>query len=455
MLRLKSTIVILAALARVPDVTRADFTTVINAPPDPVPSGVGGGTQLNLFDGGYIRENYPVDGSYSALGRAELNVYGGTVGPALNAYKNAVVNIYGGSVGSLAAHYQGYVNIMGGAIDSGIVTEWGSNATISGSDFRLNGVPIAGLETVGNSIQPNLTGRSVLSGTLSDGTPFVFDQNAGNIVDGTLHLNVTALPPVGPADIHTSNSPIPIGLRSGQTLTVDSEVEVNQGMIAGPGSTVNLAAGNVRSVKFKAVGSTVNISGGWHDSTVTSYLEGVINILGGSIYAVTAGPGGVLNMTGGRTDYDGATIDGGTGHISGGHIYALSIHRGGIAEISGGSVGGASVYTGSELNVLEGRVGGIFSEASKIGIQGGTIQTGSHATRAATHASQAAFMTESAVDLRRREALIHRRRFPNQRRARLGPFGSWRFGNRLDSRWIIDQWNVCEWVAVRLCIGQG
>ena len=52
----------------------------------------------------------------------------------------------------------------------------GSHVTISGGEFRLDGVLVEGLETVGATLVFDIPDGALLSGVLADGTPFAFSS---------------------------------------------------------------------------------------------------------------------------------------------------------------------------------------------------------------------------------------------------------------------------------------
>jgi hypothetical protein len=205
---------------------RAQFTTVINVPPDVAPNSIGSNTQLNLFDGGSIGSSFDAGASNGSGVNIEVNVFGGSVGTGFAAFGGSTVNISGGSVGTsfqalgtvnilngvvgsgFRAWSGGLVNILGGSIgadfhaNSGsVVNIWGgalgddfdassgSIVRIAGSDFRLNGVPIEGLGTIGSTVPLDIPAGAVLSGVLADGLAFVFTSQSSDIfAAGTLTL---------------------------------------------------------------------------------------------------------------------------------------------------------------------------------------------------------------------------------------------------------------------------
>ena len=232
---------------------RAQFSTVINVPPDTAPESIDSDTQLNLSDLGSLPSNFDAGVWDDSSTNVEVNILGGHAGGGLEAFDGSTVNISGGGVGSFRA-YSGStvnisggwvgrvfvetgatvnisgggvgegtqansgstVNISGGLIDSDFVANSGSTVHItggtvienfhanSGSDvnlyggeFRLDGVPIAGLDTPGDTLAFNLLDGSLLSGTWADGTVFAFtSQVSDRFDDGTLTLRAVSLPAI-------------------------------------------------------------------------------------------------------------------------------------------------------------------------------------------------------------------------------------------------------------------
>jgi hypothetical protein len=297
-----------------------------------------------------------------------VNISGGSVG-SFQVGSGSRVNISGGSIGSVGARNTSEVNISGGAFaDIGSVT--GSSVKFFGGDFRLNGVPVAGLDTIGSTKSVNLaydpqnpTGK-VLSGTLADGTPFVIDR-----IDGTLTLEAAVLPPVGSSMITVPASPAPLGIRQGQTLVLSQGglVGDTSGFTAGPGSTLLMTGGEIR-VGFKAIGATANISDG-HVQGLRALTGSEVSISGSSTVV-----------------FDPQAYHGSELNISGGNINSALAHDGSVVNISGGTFV-ATISTrralgaeaGSELNITGGdfqaRVGasGLPTSKAVVNIHGGSF----------------------------------------------------------------------------------
>ena len=173
---------------------RANFGSVVN---------IAGGA---IGDSSYTSEGSVVNLSAGSLGNdfrlygGILNMSGGVVANELGAYGGSVVNISGGTIGD---RFQalGHVNL-------------------TGSDFRLDGIPISGLD-LGSVREFDIPAGSALSGTLVDGTPFVFSSDDGDLIQpGVLRLHSWYPPETRAGAIYVPGEPAPTGVRAGQTLMV-------------------------------------------------------------------------------------------------------------------------------------------------------------------------------------------------------------------------------------------
>ena len=165
-----------------------------------------------------------IDG-LSVSDRSTVQVTGGTLGYLqISSDVQAVIN--GGNVKWLAVdhgstaevlsgilgdtdNFQGTTRIRGGAI--GDSHEWlYGTVELHGYDFQVNGVPISGLDSVGNSVMFNHVPGSTITGTLSDGTPFnlVPDDNFQSlyIASGVLRLVRSDVPTLSTTIVVPSDS---------------------------------------------------------------------------------------------------------------------------------------------------------------------------------------------------------------------------------------------------------
>ncbi len=416
------------------------FTTVINVPPDPDPGLIGSDTQLNLFDGGSLGDQFFVGDKFVPASNMEVNISGGQVGRQFLAFSGSTVNLSGGAIGddftafpgstvNLSGGSVGYrfgvtgtLNMSGGFIDKdfrpgtdstidisgGTIAEGGSfggftvgfNSTVNisggvlpkftafssdvnisggnmgeitntsgsvltvfGGEFEVDGVPVPGLNSIGDSVTLTATSgiSDLLTGTLTDGA--VFTNTFFEVT-----LVATALPTKS-SEINTPTDPAPLGLRSGQTLNLSAGGALNN-HFAAVNANLNMAGGTI-GVGFESVGSDISITGGSIGDNFTARSGGTVNINGGEIgdffYA-----------------FDGVAVN-----ISGGALGNGFIIRPGITvDISGGTVGkrfnvqsGSTVsMSGGELK-LDGEIVpglGSVGDSVSLNLPEGSILTGTH-----------------------------------------------------------------------------
>jgi len=224
------------------------FDTVINVPADqPSISGSVGGnastTQLNLAGGGAIGD------SFDANSGSEVNISGGTVGFNFNANSGSEVNISGGTYSLFRASDGSIVNISGGFSTEVFGALAGSVVNISGgaSSNRFTAAPGSDVELIGGDFQLNataftdstitLTADDVFTGTLADGSVFIFSSNvaifssdvaADSDILTDVTLTTVGLPALDltPIIVNTANPNLPSGLRAGQSLTLQDGGEL-------------------------------------------------------------------------------------------------------------------------------------------------------------------------------------------------------------------------------------
>jgi hypothetical protein len=434
--------------------SRAQFTTIINVPPQVAPTSIGSDTQLNLFASGSIGSGFDAAAADGSSSNVEMNISGGTVGNDVDAYSGSIVNIYGGSIGErFKARSGSTVNIIGGSvgvdfgaspgstvnisggsigidfdvsgstvnISGGSIGDYSgayngstanisggsvgdyiiqnatanisggsfrrfevfddSTVTISGEEFRLNGTLVTGLETLGSTVAFNLPNKSLLSGTLADGTPFAFSNFDGDVFDsGTVTLQAAALPAVGPAIIAVPTDSAPQGIRGGQTMVVTTGGSVADDFNAGLGSSVQISGGQVGS-NFEAVGAQVTISGGSVGTAFDAFAGSTVTITGGSVGSYfNAFVGSIVTISGGTVGNSFYAGDGSMVNISGGVFgNEFRAKSGSTVTISGGSLGdGFDADDGSTVNISGGTVGGDFAAHSgaTVNMTGGSFSYG-------------------------------------------------------------------------------
>ena len=286
------------------------------------------GSTVNIsggnFPGGSSR------GFFTAHTGSNVNISGGNIGYPLasrfNANSGSTVNISGGdfrgasTVNRFDANSGSTVIISGGSFNRDFHAFAGSNVELVGGEFLLNGVAFTGAIT--------LSTDDVFTGTLVDGSPFIFSPLENDeLTDVTLtQSTLLAAADLTPQFVNTNISTTPpFGLRAGQELTLQN--------------------GGVLGTNFEVVDAILNIDGG-EVGIVLESVRSTVNISGGNV--------GV----------------------------AFNAFLGSEVNISGGVVGGFfDAWAGSEVNISGGAVGLGFDafSGSVINIRGGTIETGFHA----------------------------------------------------------------------------
>jgi hypothetical protein len=259
----------------------AQFSKVVNVPPDPDPGDAFFHSQVNVFDGGHISSSLF---DQFQVNNSEVNFYGGSFEGYLNILSGSV-NVFGGNLNGIVNVGIGDSNpavlsLHGGTFDH--VESFRGTTNIFGGEFRLGGVPIGGLSNVGSlAFSP---GSLDLSGVLSDGTPFVFDESDGDSIDrGPVTLFRTALPAVGPGLIVASTDIVPLGIRQGQDLRADAGSHVPNNFNAGLGSHVRIEPGSQVGSNFEANGARVEILGGSVGDDFDAFEGSVVDASGGTI----------------------------------------------------------------------------------------------------------------------------------------------------------------------------
>ena len=378
----------------------SSFDSVLNLPGDEAIiagddfEGIGGvpeqTAQLNVSDGGVVGEGFvvvsgsEVNISGGSVGEgfvafsnsevnisrgfvgegfrafsSEVNISGGSVGGDFNASRS-VVNISGGSLGTVFNASSGSeVNISGGSVGPVFRANTGSDVELIGGEFRLNGANFDG-----GSI--SLSSGDVFTGTLADGSAFIFSElSIDNLVDVT--LTPVSLPPLDTNPIIV-DAPVvdgPSGLRAGQELTVVTGGSLGNNF-AVVDAMLNNDAGTLGS-GLEAYGSEVNINGGTVGQDFNAFSGSVVNISGGSVgNFFDAFSGSEVNISGGSVGNFFDAFSGSEVNISGGSVGRLfRANSGSVVNISGGSVGETfQALSNSEVNISGGSVGERFEARS-------------------------------------------------------------------------------------------
>ncbi len=313
----------------------------------------GVGSTVNIT-GGTLSEGSIFTDSSAALSGSTVNISGGDVARDFQAESGSTINISGGRVReSLDAFSGSTINITGGIVDRDFTSFSGSTVNLSGGEFFLEGVPVAGLNNLGDSVGINIPVGSRLTATLADGTVLLLSTVRQDIIaDGTLTLTKAALPSA-PGVVNIPAGPEPRGLRTGQTLNLSDGGVLGDNFTVAPLSTLNINGGTVGSLLISAPDSTVNINGGFVAGELSA--NGTVNLSGGTVNRfLIAHPGSTVNITRGTMGPFLEAHSGSTVNISGGDVdNQIDAFAGGVMNLTGPSftLDGVDLTPGLTLGV--------------------------------------------------------------------------------------------------------
>lgn len=364
--------------------------TIINVPPDILNTQtIGSGVELNVLPGGNVAF-ITVDGGTVNVRGGEIDRFwavnqGGSLTLQSGKVRNveqlgitpANLRVEGGVLGELnnlnPILWRGNFTQTGGRIETRILLDqsfaFGSvsraelsggsltsfsrspfgttEVILSGADFRINGQPVNGLESVGDEV--DLSGTDVgysspfqqepivVTGTFSDGTPFAFangfftnDSLWGTSGAFSVTFRQTAVPPVPVPNIEISAPSDLLGIRNGQTARVVEGGVLPELFQVGRGATLQMDGGTsgeqleVAAARVELLSGTIgNNYSAYHDSTTiirggelgngATFQRGDLEVYGGRI--------GQLNLqTHSHATFQGGTIDRGLRVFSDAHL---------------------------------------------------------------------------------------------------------------------------------------
>ena len=316
------------------------------------------GSEVNI-NGGSVGSRVNISGgfvgsSFNALSGSVVNINGGSVAIFFQAFSGSEVNINGGSIGRLFQAMSGSeVNISGGSVGRRFRARSDSDVELIGGEFRLNGANFDG-----GSI--SLSDGDLFTGTLSDGSAFIFSDASDSLSNVT--LTPVSLPPLDTNPI-VADAPVvggPSGLRTGQQLTlvtggslgdnfavVDAILNVDAGTVGNGletyASVVNINGGSVGEDFDAHSGSEVNISGGFVGEGFRANPGSVVNISGGAVGGLfKARSGSDVELIGGEFRLNGANFDSGSISLSDGDVFT-----GTLAD------GSAFIFSDDSFDMLE------------------------------------------------------------------------------------------------------
>ncbi|TWT35479.1 hypothetical protein KOR34_03710 [Posidoniimonas corsicana] len=383
----------------------------ISVPTDPAPDFVVGGQTVTVNAGGQLPNFFAagpgsvvnVDagsiGSNAEFAGAEVNVVGGgRLGSSARAYRGTTLTVNDGRIGSNSTAYDGsVVDVLEGQVLNGFNARSGSQITVragyvggdfdadvgaqvelTGYDFKLDGLPVAGLATVGDAIGVDLGAGQLLTGVLADGTSFAFhSDDSDQLAAGTLTLRRTDAPESGPAAISVPSDAAPVAIRAGQTLTLEDGGELADYFVAGDGSRLVVEGGRVRNYA-EAINAEVEVNSG-EVGVGFSAFNSVVDLNGGEFSGtVDLFHGSTLTMTGGLIDasvnvYRGARLAASGGGVEG----SLSVRQSANATINAATIDG-EVYAYANADVEIGgrsRVEGVSAySGSRVTLAGGSYE---------------------------------------------------------------------------------
>ena len=312
------------------------------------------GSVVNV-SGGSFRSLAANDGS-------EVLVSGGTPG-RMDAGAGSRVEVTGGTWGpSFSAEENSEVTISGGTFGSNFEAEIGSDVTIRGGEFLLNGMPLA--NPTGAPVTLNQT--DVLTGTLEDGSVFIFSDLWNRDELSGVTLETAPLPPVSLIPFVVVDAAVipPAGLRAGEALTLRGDGSLGQNFSTIL-ATLNIEGGSV-APNTEVESSTVTVSGGEltgsliaYSGSEISFSEGDLNgnlvlfdssaeISGGSLGGLSVSRNSVAELTGGTIGSDELSSLGTIAFFT-----VISLSDGGILDVSGGNINGDFyVDSESQLNLF-------------------------------------------------------------------------------------------------------
>jgi hypothetical protein len=334
---------------------------------------VNSGSQVDI-SGGSV-------GNFAVNAGSVVNFSGGTNRGPVGVGIDSVLNFSGGRMAGFSAGNGATVNVSGGSASSSVRASSGSQVNFFGSEMRLNGVPISGLENVGDSLPFEVPADAVLSGTFADGSPFLYfgtnqDFAAQKAFDsGTLKLHSAAVPAVTPGVILASSGNLPFGVRNGQVLIVDSGGNVGERFHVGWGSSMVVQTGGVVGRVLDSIGATVAIQGGIVGDSMRALVGSTVNMTSGVLgNGFAAMNGSVVSISGGSIGNYFGCQEGSAVNILGG-TFGYGFTSSGTVNMSGGSLGSTAVVGPGEFNLTGGSIDQSLraSYGSTVNIAGGTV----------------------------------------------------------------------------------
>jgi hypothetical protein len=256
---------------------------------------------------------------FALSGGSTATISGGSVTQYLDVDSNSRVEISGGQFAQMTATNSGRIDLVGG-------------------DFRLDGVPIAGLTSPGSQTAVNIPDRGVLTGVFADGTAVILTQQGYNdwLPDGTLNLVSATVPAAVPGVIHAPGAAIPHSLRAGQRLELRDGAVTPANLRAAWGSTIRINGGEI-GPRLRAAGAVIDLNDGRLGELAVLTIGSVLNVTGGTVDSnLNAGSGATVNLSGGVVEEQFHALAGSTVNLTGGVVRpSFHVLEGSHVAISG------------------------------------------------------------------------------------------------------------------------
>ncbi|MEM1164858.1 MAG: hypothetical protein AAGI30_01050 [Planctomycetota bacterium] len=243
------------------------------------------GAMLTVVSGG-INQNLLVAGG-------TVMAQGGRLGRGLDIDAGGTVTLDGADIHEFTQVLDGgRLDWISGTIGLGLETSADGSLEVHGGEWQLDGSPIDAVPAGG--LEPG----SILTGTVSDGTPFILTTLAGDTVaPGTATLVSASFPPITPGPQVAGDGEWPgRGLRAGESL--------------------ELPAGATATRDFAVVEASLTITGG----EVSDWLEtafSTVTMTNGSIGKNAAIHDSVLDLSGGTMGAGAVLTSGTRAHVRG------------------------------------------------------------------------------------------------------------------------------------------
>jgi hypothetical protein len=377
---------------------RAEFTTVINSPPDVIENDysgfhVGSNTQINLYEGAVVPGySLQLGQVWTSSDNIQLNLEGGAIEGSLQTSSrwasntNVVINIRSGSVGHEVRVDNGnQLNVYGGRI--GTPDSWGGVSLEDGGNAAIYGGEIHGYLNLSASSTATVRGGTItdIAHVYGDGNLEIRGGHIGSLwatnggrfdlVGGDFRINGTPIPGLS---VPGSRVPVTIPergvltgvLTDGSAIILTEQGHNSDNLGQGTLSLTSAAVPSAALQIFHAPGAPVP-----HSLRSGQRLE--LGEGGVAPAAFHASWGSSIRIEGGevgpRFRAAGAVIDLMSGHLGGGAVLTM----GSVLNVSAGSIGyELTAASGSTVNVTGGVVGNSFNAfpGSTINLAGGVIK---------------------------------------------------------------------------------